>query len=249
MNDTSWDKSADWYNELLTSGDGTYQKDLILPNLLRLVSPKAGEKILDLGCGQGFFSREFDKLGAKIVGVDNSVKLLDIAKASPVKSINYHKGSADNLSFLKETFDKIIMVLSLQNMEKADLVLKECAKKIKPGGSLYIVLNHPCFRIPGATAWDWDEKNKIQYRRMDSYLSEKKNRIVMHPGEKNSEVTLSFHRPLQYYFKHLQKAGFAVERIEEWVSEKKTTPGPRAVAIDRSRAEFPLFLFIQAKAV
>jgi len=249
MNDTSWDKSADWYNELLTSGDGTYQKDLILPNLLRLVSPKPGEKILDLGCGQGFFSREFDKLGAKMVGVDNSVKLLDIAKASPIKSINYHQGSADNLSFLKETFDKIVIVLSLQNMEKADLVLKECVKKIKKGGSLFLVLNHPCFRIPGKSAWGWDEENKIQYRRMDMYLSESKNKIVMHPGEKNSETTLSFHRPLQYYFKHLQKAGFAVERIEEWVSEKKTTPGPRAVAIDRSRAEFPLFLFIQAKAM
>ncbi len=248
MQDTSWNKSAKWYNELL-SNEGTYQKDLILPNLLRLVSPKPGEKILDLGCGQGFFCREFDKSGAKITGVDNSSKLIEIAKKNSSKSVNYFVGSADNLTFIKETFDKIILVLSLQNMEKADLVIKECAKKIKKGGSMYLVLNHPCFRIPGASGWEWDEENKIQYRRMSAYLSEKKNRIVMHPGEKNSEVTFSFHRPLQYYFKHLQKAGFAVERIEEWVSEKKTTPGPRAVAIDRSRAEFPLFLFIQAKAV
>ena len=248
VNDTSWNKSADWYNELLNT-DGTYQKDLILPNLLRLISPKPGEKILDLGCGQGFFSREFEKNGAKLTGVDNSSKLIEIAKNTSIKSINYFVGSADNLSFLKENFDKIVMVLSLQNMEKADLVLKECAKKIKKGGSLYVVLNHPCFRIPGKSSWDWDEKNKIQYRRMDAYLSESKNKIVMHPGEKNSETTSSFHRPLQYYFKHLQKSGFAVERIEEWVSEKKTTPGPRAAAVDRARAEFPLFLFIQAKAV
>ena len=54
-------------------------------------------------------------------------------------------------------------------MEKADLVLKECAKKIKPGGNLYLVLNHPCFRIPGASAWDWDEKNKIQYTNFTNY--------------------------------------------------------------------------------
>src|SRR3989338_9675115 len=75
--DTSWEKAAEWYDELLESGEGTYQHDLILPNVTRLLELKKGEKVLDIACGQGLFSREFAKAGAKVTGVDLSAKLLD----------------------------------------------------------------------------------------------------------------------------------------------------------------------------
>ena len=64
---TSWGKVAEWYSDILEKEEGTYQKDLILPNLLRLTDIKKNETVLDLACGQGFFSREFIKLGAKVV--------------------------------------------------------------------------------------------------------------------------------------------------------------------------------------
>jgi len=60
--DTSWGKVADWYDELLEEKTGTYQTEVILPNILRLLDLKKGETILDLACGQGFFSREFRSL-------------------------------------------------------------------------------------------------------------------------------------------------------------------------------------------
>ena len=61
---TSWGGVAGWYQNLL-SGEGTYQKEVILPNLLRLLNIKKGEVILDLGCGPGFFAAEFLKKGLK----------------------------------------------------------------------------------------------------------------------------------------------------------------------------------------
>lgn len=77
---TSWGKVAEWYSDLLEKQEGTYQKDLILPNLLRLMEIKKGETILDLACGQGFFSREFLKSGAKVMGVDVSRELIHLAR-------------------------------------------------------------------------------------------------------------------------------------------------------------------------
>jgi hypothetical protein len=112
----------------------------------------------------------------------------------------------------------------------------------KKGGSLYIVLNHPAFRVPKESSWGWDEAEKKQYRRVDRYLSELKISIQMHPGDKPSQYTTSFHRPLQYYFKALYKAGFSVQLMEEWNSHKQSQKGPRAEAEDIARKEIPLFL-------
>jgi ubiquinone/menaquinone biosynthesis C-methylase UbiE len=234
----------------LLSGEGTYQKDLILPNLLRLLEIKKGETILDLGCGPGFFANEFAGKGAKVIGVDISKKLIEMAKKNSAFSrqqLLYFVAPANKLTFLKdESADKIVMVLAVQNMENPREVFVECARVLKPDGKIFIVMNHPAFRIPKESGWEWDAKKKIQYRRIDRYLSELKSKIQTHPGDKPKEHTFSFHRPLQFYFKALEKSGFCVSRLEEWSSHKKSEPGPRADAENRSRKEIPLFLFLEA---
>ncbi|MCX6716038.1 MAG: hypothetical protein NT077_03410, partial [Candidatus Taylorbacteria bacterium] len=88
-----------------------------------------------------------------------------------------------------------------------------------------------------------------QYRRIDSYLSDGQIEIDMTPGENDpakKKTTMSFHRPLQSYFKALNKAGFAVSRLEEWISHKKSQNGPRAAEEDRIRKEIPMFLMLEA---
>lgn len=248
LNDTSWDKAAAWYDHML-QGEGTYQRELIVPNLLRTTAIKRGDVVLDLACGQGFFAREFAAAGANVLGVDASSKLIEIAKrASP--EISYRVAPADSIPFVKaKSVDKVAIVLAIQNIENAAGVFRECARVLKPGGPLFVVMNHPAFRIPHASSWGWDAKVGAQYRRIDRYLSELKTKIQMHPGHKPSEYTVSFHRPLQFYFKALNKAGLAVRALEEWNSHKKSEPGPRAKAEDISRKEIPLFLFFEAMKI
>ena len=57
---------------------------------------------------------------------------------------------------------------------------------------------------------------------------------------------MSFHRPLQYYFKMLAKEGFVVRRLEEWISHKESMAGPKKIAEDNARKEIPLFMMIEA---
>ncbi|MBF8249584.1 MAG: Methyltransf 11 protein [Candidatus Levybacteria bacterium] len=242
---TSWGNVANWYDQLLEKDDDSYQKRLILPNLLRLVEAKKGEIIVDLACGQGFFAREFSKLGAKVIGVDISPELIELARQD--KSVEYHVSPAHKLDFLQnQSVNKVIIILSLQNIENVQEVIKEVNRILKPKGKLFLVLNHPAFRIPKASSWGWDDKLKVQYRRLDSYLSESKEQIQMHPGDKPWEKTLSFHRPLQFYFKVLNKNGMFVSKLEEWSSHKTSEAGPKKAAEDKARHEFPLFLFLEA---
>ncbi len=245
---TSWGKVANWYDNLLENKD-SYQKNLILPNILRLLNIKKGEVILDLACGQGFFCREFAAFGAKVIGVDISSELIDIAKKRLSNSeIRYYVGSADNIPFIKDqTIDKTTIILSLQNIDNINGVIKECARVLKLKGILYLVLNHPAFRIPKRSSWGFDERKNIQFRRIDGYLIESKEKIQMHPGINPWEKTISFHRPLQLYFKILANNGFSVTRLEEWISPKKSMVGPRKFAEDTARREFPLFLYLECR--
>jgi len=215
---------------------------------MRLLEVKKGEKIVDLACGQGYFSNEFAKVGVKVIGVDISSELIEIAKKN--SRVEFHISEAHNLSFIKDgSIDKVLIILSLQNIENANDVIKEVSRVLKPNGKLFIVLNHPAFRIPKQSSWGWDDVKKVQYRRLDSYISESKEQIQMHPGDNPREKTISFHRPLQFYFKALSKNGLFVSKFEEWSSHKTSEPGPKKEAEDRARREFPLFLFLEATKV
>ncbi len=248
--DTSWNEVAGWYDTMLESGEGTYQRDLILPNVSRMLALKKGEKILDLGCGQGFFAREFFKAGASVTGVDLSASLVNTAKEHSPKEITFMCASGDSLPFLNSgTFDASACVSAIQNIKNVAGVFGEVARVLKSGGRFVLVMNHPAFRVPKRSSWGFDEAKKIQYRRIDEYISESESAIVAHPGAEISVSTVSFHRPLQFYFKALSKAGFAVHRLEEWTSHKQSEPGPRANTENKSRKEFPLFLALEARKI
>ncbi len=246
---TSWGKEASWYSEYL-EGDDTYHSKVILPNLLRIVSGGKGMNILEIGCGEGFFAREFAKTGGTVSASDISPELIAIAKEKG-GGPEYKVASGDNLSWIKpHSQDVVVAVLTLQNMEKIEPVFTAIASVLKKGGRCIIVLNHPAFRIPKATAWGFDDEHKVQYRRVEAYLSARREKMDMHPGKKgNTSFTYSFHRSLQDYMKALRTGGFAITRLEEWVSHKTSEKGPRSNAENDARREFPLFMMIEARVV
>ncbi|MEY4731304.1 MAG: hypothetical protein RL681_250 [Candidatus Parcubacteria bacterium] len=260
---TSWGGVAGWYDNLLERSGDTYQSKVILPNLLRLVDPHPNELIVDIACGQGMFSRALANNKATVIGVDISKELIALAKKKTLPNAEFHVAPAHAMPFVQTaSADKAVIVLAIQNIENFADVFAECRRVLKPAGHLSLVMNHPAFRIPGRTSWEWDEPNAMQYRRVNAYLSDSRAAIDMHPSQSRSgddrsrennaapgKRTISFHRPLQVYMKALAKHGFAIVKLEEWISHKKSEPGPRAKAEDRARKEIPLFLYLEAKHV
>jgi ubiquinone/menaquinone biosynthesis C-methylase UbiE len=247
---TSWDPVAEWYDDLVTSPD-SYQRTLILPNLLRLIAPKAGMHIIDVACGQGLFALAFAEAGAKVTAADISGALVEKAKAHDAANrIEWHVAPAPKLAFAADaSFDVATLILAAQNIDDLKATFQEIRRVLKPGGSLHIVLNHPAFRVLKRSTWGWDPRSATQFRRVDGYLTEDRVRIAMHPGSAPDSATISYHRPLQTFIKALGRNGFAVTNMEEWASEKKSDSGPRADAENRSRKEIPLFMELEAKAV
>lgn len=246
---TSWNKVAGWYDELLTTDSDSYQAKVIIPNLLRILDLKKGEMIYDLACGQGYFANIFAKSGAQVIASDISKRLIDTAIKNSPKNINFHVAPAHKASFLKDNMiDTIVVVLAIQNIENVSEVLAECNRVLKKNGRIVLVLNHPAFRVPQGS--DWYFADGTQYRIVGKYLSESKVSIDMTPGEKDVKKkikTISFHRSLQYYMKLFAKNGFAVVRLEEWISHKKSQNGPRQKAEDTARKEIPLFMCLEVR--
>jgi ubiquinone/menaquinone biosynthesis C-methylase UbiE len=252
---TSWGHVASWYDTHLEKSGDTYHEKVIYPNLLRLLEDVRGKKILDLACGQGQFSRKLASSGAVVTGVDLGKELIAIAEESnkSLKGnvVTYFNASADDLYMIPDaSCEYVVCVLALQNIEKLQKTLVEVTRVLAPRGTFLFVLNHPAFRNPKHTRWEYDEAEKVQYRRVDEYMSESHVKIDMTPGSKqNKKFTVSFHRPLQVYVKALVKSGLLVSRLEEWVSHKKSEKGPREHAENVSRNEIPLFMCIEAKKI
>lgn len=246
---TSWEKSADWYDRILGERGSELYQAVVIPKAMDLLKPQRGEVILDLGCGQGVFSRAMADKGAKVTGIDAAPTL--IAKARTYQSrtqIRYFDRDAADLEGLGE-FDAASAILCLQNMEHLDTVIASTAAVLKRGGRMLWVLNHPAFRIPRQSSWGNEEERKIQYRRVDAYSSTLGIPITMHPGKADSESTVSFHRSLETLTSSGFKAGLSMAGLGEWYSHKESQPGPRARAENRARKEFPLFLALLWKKV
>ncbi|KKQ50687.1 MAG: Methyltransferase domain protein, partial [Candidatus Shapirobacteria bacterium GW2011_GWE1_38_10] len=69
--------------------------------------------------------------------------------------------------------------------------------------------------------------------------------IKLKPYKKDNQVSYSYHYPLSAFTEMLFNNGFLIEKMEEWISDKKSEGG-RAKIEDKARAEFPLFLAIKA---
>ena len=245
--DTSWEAIAHDYHEAVDCEGHFYHKQVILPNLLPKFRFSPTSSLVDIGCGQGILEKHVPQT-LSYLGIDLSPSLVRFAKKSASSRSHcflHHDMTKPLPTTYHNRFSDAVAILSLQNMESPEQAISHTAKLLAPQGRLFIVLNHPCFRIPRLSSWLYDEPKKLLSRKIDRYLSPLAIPIVAHPGEKYSETTYSFHFPLSYWTKALSDNHFLIENIEEWISPKNSS-GKRARAENLCRKEFPLFLFISA---
>lgn len=247
---TSWENVAEWYGTHL-SAPGTYQSEVVWPGAMKLLGVGAGKVFLDVACGEGSFAQLISKQGGGVVGIDASPTLVRQAQMKHIRNADFFvadaaRGTKDLGSLM---FDGAAIVLALQNIENMNGVFATVAKLLKKNAPFVIVLNHPAFRIPRQSSWGFEESRKMMYRRVDSYLEQNAIPMQMHPGDAPGVKTTSYHRPISSYISALADAGFMVDAMEEWISHKESTSGPRARAENRIRKEIPMFLAIRARKV
>jgi len=246
---TTWGPVADWYGSIVGEKGHYYHEKVIFPNLLKLLNLKENDHLLDLACGQGVLSRVIPQ-GVRYTGVDIAKELVAQAqKANKKKNATFSVGDVTKPLSFETPFTHATIILAFQNFKNPKGALQNVWNSLEEGGSLAIVMNHPCFRIPRQSSWGVDKEKKLQYRRLDIYMSPLEIPIQAHPGKgKESVSTLSYHHSLQDLFGFLGEVGFMVEYLKEWCSDK-VSEGGAAKQENRAREEFPLFLTLGARKI
>lgn len=109
--------------------NGRFVQELAGP-VFAMLHPKPGERILDLGCGDGTLTAEIKASGADVLGVDLSEELLAVAR---MKGLTVRKVDGHALDFVSE-FDAVFSNAALHWMRAPELVIAGVARALKPRG-------------------------------------------------------------------------------------------------------------------
>jgi len=98
--------------------------------VLELLAPRAGERILDVGCGEGTLTEQIVARGATVVGVDSSQDMIDAARA---RGLDARLINAEALPFAQE-FDAVFSNAALHWVRDHDALLDGVARALRRGG-------------------------------------------------------------------------------------------------------------------
>ena len=110
----------------------------ILKNIFRSDYQKV--ELLDIGCGGGFLSEEFAKIGFDVSGIDPSKNSIEVAQKHANEhnlKINYVHGYGEKLPFESNSFSIVTCCDVFEHVADLNEVVKEISRVLKPGGILF----------------------------------------------------------------------------------------------------------------
>jgi SAM-dependent methyltransferase len=182
------------------------------PALRALLPPMQGLRVVDLGCGFGWFCRWARAEGAgRVLGLDVSENMLARARAeTDDPGIAYARADLELLSLAEGAFDLAYSSLALHYIADLAGLLRTVHRALVPGGALVFSVEHPIFTAPSRPGWAVDERGRKTWP-VDDYLRE---------GPRSTDWlakgVIKQHRTIGTYLNLLIGAGFAITHVEEW---------------------------------
>jgi ubiquinone/menaquinone biosynthesis C-methylase UbiE len=139
---TLFDPLAESYDSWFESPIGRLVEAREKAMLRRLLAPRPGRLILEVGSGTGYFLREIARSGARCVGIEPSAGMMAAAMQAGGTDVSYVRGCAESLPFMDATFDDVVYITTLELVADPGAAVREAARVCKPGGRLvFVVLN------------------------------------------------------------------------------------------------------------
>jgi len=210
-------------------------------DLLALLPPAGGRRVLDLGCGAGQLAHLLATRGAaEVVGVDVSERMLALARAEWAHPrVTYRREAIEAVAFPPVSFDLVVSSLALHYVDDYRGLVGRIAGWLAPGGVLVYSTEHPIYtaRLPG-DGWVLDDAGRRVRWGLDRYADE---------GARDETWFVAgvrkVHRTLATLINGLVEAGLAVERIVEPVPDRPWLQRHPTMADERRR---PMFLLVRA---
>jgi SAM-dependent methyltransferase len=205
------------------------------PPFLDEIVPSPGRLTLDLGCGEGRVTRDLQRRGHAVVGIDASPTML--AAASEAGPGPFVIADAAHLPFSDGTFELAVAYNVLMDLDELDAGVREVARVLAPGGRCALCVLHPVAEAGGFPTREPDAPFTID----GSYFEERSyTETFSHDGLSMTFSSNSY--PLERYARSFEQAGFAIELLRE-------PKAPEAAVLqDPGEARWtrvPIFLFLR----
>ncbi len=210
------------------------------PALRALLPGLRGLRVLDLGCGFGWFCRFVREQGAAhVTGIDVSQNMLEKAHAmTRDAAITYRRADMERLSLAPASFDLAYSSLALHYVARLAPLLLGVHQALVPGGRFVFSVEHPIYTAPAHPGWTRGAEGRATWP-VDGYLEE---------GPRSTDWlakgVIKQHRTLATWINTLRRAGFLLDHVEEWGPTEAQIAAQPALADERQR---PAFLLIAAR--
>jgi len=185
-----------------------------VPYILELIGDVRGKRVLDAGCGGGFYSLWLSEKGAKVLGIDSSEEMINIAKRKASRKkldAKFLVGDVSNLKIEDGVFDLVLSTLVLMDEKELDKAVSELVKVTRNGGDIIVSVQHPIL-----TAGDWErESGQKLFRKLDNYFVEKELEAVWENERKELIFFKYYHRSLQAYTQPFLERGCVLTHLIE----------------------------------
>jgi SAM-dependent methyltransferase len=221
-----WAVSADaWITLVNEVGEFGRQHVLDQP-MLRRISDKDFQKVLDVGCGEGRFCRQLSKPGRQVIGIDPIASLIEHARDLDPQG-DYRLGKAEDIAFADGTFDLVISYLTFIDIPDIAKGISEMCRVLAPGGTLLIANLNSFHTASMPHGWTKNAAGEDQFL-IDRYMEEREEWV----GWGGVEVT-NWHRPFSAYVELLLKQDMILRHFEEPLPIAAARDIPAAALFER----------------
>jgi SAM-dependent methyltransferase len=209
------------------------------PALRALLPPLSRQRVVDLGCGYGWFCRWAREQGAShVLGLDLSEKMLARARAlTSDAAIIYVRADLECLGLAPAAFDLAYSSLALHYVVDLEGLFASMHRALAPGGRLVFSAEHPIYSAANRGGWSVGSDGRKVWS-VEAYLVEgPRTTDWLAPG------VVKQHRTLGTYLNLLIAAGFMIAHFEEWGPSDAQIGANLALAEERER---PMFFLLAA---
>jgi 2-polyprenyl-3-methyl-5-hydroxy-6-metoxy-1,4-benzoquinol methylase len=239
----AWNANAAFWDEHIQHGND-WHLELVRPATERLLGDPRGQRILDVGCGNGLMTRRLASLGADALGVDVSESMLDRARAYTTEHdarIEYRLVDCTDEAAIRALgeaqFDGAIACMVLMDMAEIRPLFRGLGYVLKPGAPFVFAVMHPAFNNGGTRLIAERDTLSGEFAyslNVQRYLSEETTRGVAITGQPQQQP--HFMRPLHSLVGAGFEAGFVLDGLEEPAFRVRGAPG---AAVWDNVAELP----------
>jgi len=220
----AWETNAPFWDAYFKEGND-FHRTLVGPAAEALLEIVPGERVLDIACGNGAFSRRLASLGARVTAFDFSATFIERAverTTELLERITYHVLDATDpaqWAVLGDVrFDAAVCNMALMDMSDIEVLARELPQHLTPSARFVFTTMHPCFNHVGCRMSieeeDRDGDLITTYGvRVTRYMTPFSARGIGIRGQPVPQVY--FHRPLHVLLRPFLDAGFVLNGLDE----------------------------------